>query len=220
MSFSTSNFTSLLLLLMVSTIAVTDSTNSQQQQTKHFLTPPLFPTESFISSTQTPKKGRYECSPTNKDGHESIPHMRGTSLGGWLVLEPWITPSLFYQFLGVSEKLHGINNATSIVDRVAIDSLTFCKALGAKEANRQLRLHWKSWVTEDSIRSLAEKNITHIRIPVPDWIYVPYGPFRECFDGALEALDHGLHWAEKHGLKVLLDLHAARGSQVENNNNT
>jgi len=27
-------------------------------------------------------------------------HMRGTSLGGWLVLEPWVTPSLFYQFLG------------------------------------------------------------------------------------------------------------------------
>ena len=24
----------------------------------------------------------------------------GVNLGGWLVLEPWITPSLFYQFLG------------------------------------------------------------------------------------------------------------------------
>lgn len=24
--------------------------------------------------------------------------VRGTNLGGWLVLEPWITPSLFYQF--------------------------------------------------------------------------------------------------------------------------
>ena len=31
-------------------------------------------------------------------------HLRGTALGGWLVLEPWITPSLFYQFLGASEK--------------------------------------------------------------------------------------------------------------------
>ena len=38
-------------------------------------------------------------------------HMRGTALGGWLVLEPWITPSLFYQFLGASEKFgdDGIN---------------------------------------------------------------------------------------------------------------
>jgi glucan 1,3-beta-glucosidase len=24
----------------------------------------------------------------------------GVNLGGWMVLEPWITPSLFYQFLG------------------------------------------------------------------------------------------------------------------------
>ena len=26
--------------------------------------------------------------------------MVGTNLGGWMVLEPWITPSLFYRFLG------------------------------------------------------------------------------------------------------------------------
>jgi len=25
---------------------------------------------------------------------------RGVNLGGWMVLEPWITPSLFYRFLG------------------------------------------------------------------------------------------------------------------------
>jgi hypothetical protein len=24
----------------------------------------------------------------------------GTNIGGWMVLEPWITPSLFYRFLG------------------------------------------------------------------------------------------------------------------------
>ena len=30
--------------------------------------------------------------------------MTGTALGGWMVLEPWITPSLFYQFLGRTAK--------------------------------------------------------------------------------------------------------------------
>lgn len=53
---------------------------------------------------------RYSC----RSESETIPsgtpqkkfdfHLRGTALGGWLVLEPWITPSLFYQFLGASEK--------------------------------------------------------------------------------------------------------------------
>ena len=41
-------------------------------------------------------------------------HMRGTSLGGWLVLEPWITPSLFYQFLGprLPPSLFALNTAS------------------------------------------------------------------------------------------------------------
>lgn len=62
--------------------------------------------------------------------------IRGANLGGWMVLEPWITPSLFYQFLGEDE------NST------AFDMYTFCEVLGPKEANRQLRRHWETWVTE------------------------------------------------------------------------
>jgi hypothetical protein len=45
--------------------------------------------------------------------------MRGTNLGGFLVLEPWITPSIFYQFLGVTEP-----------SKVGMDMLSFCTALG------------------------------------------------------------------------------------------
>ena len=49
--------------------------------------------------------------------------IRGTNLGGWMVLEPWITPSLFYQVTslfrarvvtGVSVSL---NNASFSVSR-------------------------------------------------------------------------------------------------------
>ena len=31
-------------------------------------------------------------------------------------------------------------------------SQTFCTSLGAEEANRQLRIHWKTWVNEDHIK--------------------------------------------------------------------
>lgn len=55
--------------------------------------------------------------------------VRGVNLGGWMVLEPWITPSLFYQFLGKGE------------GEISIDTYTFCEVLGAEEANRQLRRH-------------------------------------------------------------------------------
>lgn len=36
-----------------------------------------------------------------------------------------------------------------------MDSSSFCTALGPKEANKQLRRHWKTWVTEDIIRDLS-----------------------------------------------------------------
>jgi hypothetical protein len=51
-------------------------------------------------------------------------HFRGTALGGWLVLEPWITPSLFYQFLGASEKW-----GDEAPIHVGLDSYTFCTGI-------------------------------------------------------------------------------------------
>ncbi len=92
--------------------------------------------------------------------------IRGVNLGGWLVLEPWITPSLFYQFLGKDEKT------------TAFDIYSFCSVLGAKEANRQLRNHWDAWVTEDIINKLAQSNaVNSLRLPVGDFMYKPYGPY-------------------------------------------
>ena len=42
--------------------------------------------------------------------------MVGVNIGGWMVLEPWITPSLFYRWLGKTKS-----------EGVAIDSWTFCE---------------------------------------------------------------------------------------------
>ena len=67
--------------------------------------------------------------------------LRGVNIGGWMVLEPWITPSLFYRFLG---KTHS--------EGVGMDTYTFCEALGAEEANRVLRAHWDAWATEEHIQ--------------------------------------------------------------------
>ena len=67
--------------------------------------------------------------------------MTGTNIGGWQVLEPWITPSLFYRFLG---KTHS--------EGVGMDSYTFCEALGPDYGNQVMRAHWDAWVTEDHIK--------------------------------------------------------------------
>lgn len=96
-------------------------------------------------------------------------HFRGAALGGWLVLEPWITPSMFYQFLGAYEKW-----GDEAPQRVAIDCMSFCTALGKEEANKQLRRHWKTWVTEKEIQNLKQSGADTVRIPVADWMFIPY----------------------------------------------
>uniref|UniRef100_A0A7S4IWM4 Uncharacterized protein n=1 Tax=Odontella aurita TaxID=265563 RepID=A0A7S4IWM4_9STRA len=94
--------------------------------------------------------------------------IRGVNLGGWLVLEPWITPSLFYQFLDGDE------------ENVGMDMYTFCEVLGPEEGNKQLKRHWETWVTEELIKELAGSGaVNSLRLPVGDWQYEPYGPYSE-----------------------------------------
>ena len=136
-------------------------------------------------------------------------HFRGTALGGFLVLEPWITPSLFYQFLGASKKF-----GDDAPNHVGLDSFTFCTALGKVEANKQLRRHWKSWVDDDQIANLMRTGVDTVRIPVGDWMYVPYEPYIGCMDGALDELVRVLDLCRKYNIKAVLDIHAMIGSQV------
>ena len=65
--------------------------------------------------------------------------MVGTNIGGWQVLEPWITPSLFYRFLGKTKR-----------EGVGMDQYSFCEALGPEEGNKVLREHWAEWITEET----------------------------------------------------------------------
>mmetsp|Transcript_30668 Transcript_30668/g.74066 ORF Transcript_30668/g.74066 Transcript_30668/m.74066 type:complete len:722 (-) Transcript_30668:211-2376(-) len=128
--------------------------------------------------------------------------IRGVNLGGWLVLEPWITPSLFYQFLGGG------------VGTTGMDHYSFCEVLGAEEGNEQLRRHWETWVTEDIIKDLAGSGaVNSLRVPVGDFMFEPYGPYVGCTDGAIDYLDRLLDWARSYGLSVLLDVHTQRDSQ-------
>jgi Cellulase (glycosyl hydrolase family 5) len=129
--------------------------------------------------------------------------IRGVNLGGWMVLEPWITPSLFYQFL------NGDENST------AFDMYSFCEVLGPKEANAQLHRHWKTWVTEEIIQQLTVSGaVNSVRLPLGDFQFVPYGPYADgCVDGGLDYVDQLLDWAYGHGITVLIDIHTAPGSQ-------
>ncbi|KAJ1912525.1 hypothetical protein H4219_005565 [Mycoemilia scoparia] len=126
--------------------------------------------------------------------------IRGVNLGGWLVIEPWIRPSLFKQFENVSQ------------DKVAVDEWTFCEKLGKSRCKAQLQRHWNEWVTEDDIRYLASNGINHIRIPIGYWA-LANDPKEPYVDGQVPYLEKAIGWARSAGINVILDLHGAPGSQ-------
>lgn len=158
----------------------------------------------------------YTCSDGARSSKDAW-KVTGTSLGGWLVLEPWLTPSLFYQFLGADTRYGP--DIEKIKAKTGMDQKSFCAALGPAEANRQLRHHWSQWVTEEHIAAIAKTGSTHVRIPVGDWMWEPYDVYDHvedgvrCNDGAVDELNRALALCAKHGLKVLLDMHAWIGSQ-------
>lgn len=128
--------------------------------------------------------------------------MIGTNIGGWLVLEPWITPSLFYRFLDKTNS-----------DGVGMDCWTLCEALGSEYGNKLMRAHYDAWITEDHIKELADREVEIVRLPLGDWTLSPYGPYTGCMDGAEEKIDWFLDTCAKYGIKVLFDVHGMKGSQ-------
>ena len=118
------------------------------------------------------------------------------------MLEPWITPTLFYRFLG---KTHS--------DGVGMDQYSFCDALGADEGNKVLREHWDTWITEDTFKDMAAREIEIIRVPIGDWTLKPYGPYVGCTEGAEDKVTWLLDMSKKYNIKVLLDVHAVKDSQ-------
>jgi glucan 1,3-beta-glucosidase len=112
-------------------------------------------------------------------------------------LEPWITPSIFQQF----DHSRGI-----------IDEYTLTQALGADAAVDQvLRPHWENWVKLSDFEKIRDSGFNLVRIPVGFWAFdnadTPYAK------GAADFLEQGVNWASKVGIKVIIDLHGAPGSQ-------
>lgn len=128
--------------------------------------------------------------------------LRGVNLGGWLVLERWMTPSLF----------DGLD---------AADETAWCVELGTEAAAERLRRHWASFIRAADFVWLAEHGVNAVRIPVGHWIFGPPYPYHERYGdsphpyvtGGIEHLDAVFGWAEETGLHVVVDLHAAPGCQ-------
>ncbi|KAJ6119452.1 hypothetical protein N7523_003732 [Penicillium sp. IBT 18751x] len=121
--------------------------------------------------------------------------VRGVNLGGWLVLEPWITPSIF-----------------DAAGDAAVDEWSLCEIYGADQCRAVLQEHWSTFITQDDFIQIAAVGMNHVRIPVGYWALTPLegDPY---VDGQLAYLDQAVDWARAAGIKVMVDLHGAPGSQ-------
>lgn len=129
--------------------------------------------------------------PSSPLGKRDFPYgttpVQGVNIGGWLVLEPWITPSIFEQF------------GDSVVDEYTLSQQV-------PNAEDILRSHWNSWVTLGDFQKIASNGFNLVRIPIGYWAFQKYGqdPY---IQGAADYLDVAVSWARQTGLKVWIDLH-------------
>lgn len=99
--------------------------------------------------------------------------LQGVNLGGWLVLEKWMTPELF----------KGCD---------APDEYGFCDQAGRDRLVR-LAKHHNSYITYHDFQWLAAHGVAAVRIPVGYWIFGDELPYV----GTIAYLDRAFKWAEK-----------------------
>ncbi|KAJ7491298.1 exo-beta-1,3-glucanase [Mycena latifolia] len=133
----------------------------------------------------------------NETFNWGVDKIRGVNIGGWLVTEPFIAPSLY-------QNVQAANSSITV-----IDEWTLIEAGGASA----LEDHYKTFITEQDFMQIAAAGLNFVRIPLGYW--------------AIEVLDgenfipktswtyflKAIQWARKYGLRINLDLHALPGSQ-------
>lgn len=116
--------------------------------------------------------------------------IRGTNLGNWLVLEKWMKPDLF--------------DATHTEDETWLS-----RKMDPAAFEVLIRQHRDTYVTEEDFKFIAECGLNCVRLPVPYFTFGDRPPFVEC----VSWIDKAFDWAEKYGLRILLDLHTVPYSQ-------
>ncbi len=122
-------------------------------------------------------------------GNRAFSKLRGVNLGAWLVLEKWMVPEVY----------HG----TEVSDEYGL-----CLTLGSQATGR-LERHRETFITTEDFRWIRDRGLNAVRLPVGYWALEAPRPYVECRQFVDFALDQSL----QRGLKLLLDLHGAPGSQ-------
>ncbi|CAD8085294.1 unnamed protein product [Paramecium primaurelia] len=130
---------------------------------------------------------------------------KGVNLGGWLVVEHWMTSSsVIWQ--GVPEYYHGYGE------------YGLMSYLGHNVGDERFEKHRQEWITEQDIVEMASYGINTVRVSIGFWIAgfdkTGGSDWKVFAPNGLKYLDLLIkNWAVKHNVAVLVQIHAAKGSQ-------
>ncbi len=117
--------------------------------------------------------------------------LKGINLGGWLMMEAYF--------------LHAPNEPVQIFKK------NFIRHLGAKALKEFEDAYRKNFITRQDIRQIADWGFNCLRVPF-HYRLIERRPYVYDQKG-LSILDKLMGWAQREGLWIILDLHAAPGSQ-------
>lgn len=121
--------------------------------------------------------------------------LHGVNLSGWLVLEPWVTPSLF----------------------AGTGAFTELELAGSIEPGRyrdMIERHRETFVDERDFARIAARGFDAVRLQVPWFVFGEDGPMPGPSAGCIGYVDAAFDWAEAAGVSVLLDVAVAPGADA------
>ncbi|KAI9666137.1 MAG: hypothetical protein M1821_004072 [Bathelium mastoideum] len=124
--------------------------------------------------------------------------IRGMNLGGWLSIEPFITPSLFNSF-PTSQNI--------------VDEWTLSSTLGPSKAASTLEQHYSAFIGEQDIAAIQAAGFDHVRISFSYWAVTTYDGDPYVKQTSWRYLLRAIEYCRKYGLRVNLDVHGLPGSQ-------
>ncbi|KAH8722769.1 glycoside hydrolase superfamily [Phaeosphaeriaceae sp. PMI808] len=124
--------------------------------------------------------------------------IRGVNVGGWLNIEPFITPSFFENF--------GSKDAP-------VDEWTLLTRLGPTKAKDTMEKHYSAFISKQTFADIRAAGMDHVRFPFGYWIVQTYDGDPYIPQISWRYLLRGIEYCRQNGLRVNLDLHGAPGSQ-------
>lgn len=141
--------------------------------------------------------------PLSEDWDWANDRIYGVNLGGWLVTEPFIAPSLYEPYE---------NTPFPAVDEYTL-SQHWLQEGGQSNLEAKMRAHYDTFITEQDFADIAGAGLNWVRLPIGFWALGTIDGEPYLANVAWEYLGKAIQWARKYGLRINLDLHAVPGGQ-------